>query len=88
MQKTYIEDLKSNTDFQVETYQLVNNHGYYINYKGHRFDLRHFLNVYGQETDFWNMWVLGITGLKSKDVDRDTTHEDLINLMEEIIKGV
>jgi hypothetical protein len=88
MQKKYIQVLKSNKDFQVDIYQLVNNHGYYINYKGHRFDLRHWLNVYGQETDFWNMWSNTTSTFKTKDVNENITHEDLINLMEEIIKGV
>ena len=88
MQKTYIQSLNSCKDFTIDIYQLVNNHGYYINYKGHRFDLRHWLNVYGERVDFWNMWSNTTDTTTTKRVDKDITHEDLINLMEEIIKGV
>ena len=88
MQKEYIEDLKSCEDFQVDSYQLVNNYGYHIDYKGHRFDLRHWLNVYGERFDYWDIWCNTNKQTMSKHVKRDITQKDLINLMEEILKGV
>ena len=38
----------------IEFYMLVNNDGFTFEYKGKRYDLRHWRNVYGVECDFWD----------------------------------
>ena len=40
---------------QAESYTLINNYGWAWNFNGYRYDLRHVLNVYGCEVDFWDL---------------------------------
>lgn len=39
----------------IEEYSLVSNYGYVVELNGKRYDLRHWLNVYGVDTDYWNI---------------------------------
>lgn len=39
----------------IKFYMLVNNDGYRFEYKGIKFDLRHWRNVYGVETNFYSI---------------------------------
>ena len=36
-------------------YTLINNYGYTFKYKGVKYDLRHVLNVYGADVDWWDL---------------------------------
>ena len=49
----------------IEFYMLVNNDGYTFELEGVRFDLRHWRNVYGVETDFWDVMYLSNPNEKS-----------------------
>lgn len=87
MLKNYIEDLKGCDEFQVKNYMLSSNYGYDITYKGHRFDLRHWLNLYGVDVDYWSIWGITTKGINTINVSKDTTKEQLISIMEDLIKG-
>ena len=39
----------------IKFYMLVNNDGFTFEIGGVKFDLRHWRNVYGVETDFWDV---------------------------------
>lgn len=40
---------------QAESYTLINNYGWAWESQGLRYDLRHVLNVYGCETNYWDL---------------------------------
>jgi hypothetical protein len=37
----------------VDSYSLVSNYGYMVEVDGKRYDIRHWLNVYGASCDIW-----------------------------------
>ena len=39
----------------VDSYMLVNNYGYTFTKGDVKFDLRHWLNVYGEDVDYWSL---------------------------------
>lgn len=39
----------------IESYNLVENCGYVFNKKNIKYDLRHWLNCYGEAVDFWEL---------------------------------
>ena len=47
------ELLKSIGCEDVKSYMLVNNYGYTFVKSGFKFDLRHWLNCYGADVDYW-----------------------------------
>lgn len=40
---------------EVKPYTLINNEGYTFTKDGIKYDLRHWLNIYGAEVDFWSV---------------------------------
>lgn len=40
----------------VEKYSLVNNYGYKFYKRGKKYDLQHWLNVYGSSVDYWEIY--------------------------------
>lgn len=80
MTEKYMEELLASSELTYEPYSLVNNHGYHITYKGTHYDLRHWLNVYGVNTNFWD---LSAQGKKRKNIKHGITLEELIKTMEE-----
>lgn len=42
----------------INDYSLINNYGFTFKKKGNRYDLRHWLNVYGASVDFWEIHAL------------------------------
>ena len=53
--KAFFEKLESLGLSDISGYTLVNNYGYTFNYKGQRYDARHWLNVYGADVDYWDI---------------------------------
>lgn len=47
--------LESKNVTNIKYYMLVNNDGYTFEYKGFKFDLRHWVNVYGVKTNFYSL---------------------------------
>lgn len=41
---------------EISSYMLVNNYGYTFKYKGVLYDLRHWLNCYGADVDYWSLY--------------------------------
>lgn len=50
--KKFLEEIGASN---IKFYMLVNNDGYTFEYKGVKFDLRHWVNVYGVETNFYSL---------------------------------
>ena len=40
---------------EVEHYTLINNDGYTFNKGGKKYDMRHWINMYGGDVDFWSI---------------------------------
>ena len=80
MTEKYMDELLASSELTYEPYSLVNNHGYNITHKGTRYDLRHWLNVYGVDTNFWD---LSAQGKKTKSIKHNITLKELIKTMEE-----
>ena len=49
------ESLKNVGAENIEAYTLINNHGVKFTKKGVKYDLRHWLNLYGTDVDFWKL---------------------------------
>lgn len=47
-----IEKMLKQRGVKVEPYSLVNNYGLAFEYEGVRYDVRHWLNVYGMDVDY------------------------------------
>lgn len=47
--------LESKNVTNIKYYSLINNSGYTFEYRGIRFDLRHWRNVYGAECNFYSL---------------------------------
>lgn len=43
----------------IEMYNLINNYGYHFEKNGKRYDLRHWLNCYGEEVDYYTLACVG-----------------------------
>ena len=39
----------------VQYYSLINNYGFRFTFENTKYDLRHWLNVYGASVDFWSL---------------------------------
>lgn len=51
--KALLESIEGVTN--IKHYLLVNNDGYAFEYRGFKFDLRHWRNCYGVETNFYSV---------------------------------
>ena len=49
------QDLRNAGCENVNSYMLVNNYGYTFTKGDVKFDLRHWLNVYGADVDYWSL---------------------------------
>lgn len=49
------EIIERNNAKIIDTYNLVNNYGYKILFNNNEYDLRHYLNIYGQEVNYWEV---------------------------------
>lgn len=72
--------LESKNVTNIKHYILVNNDGFTFEYKGFKFDLRHWVNVYGVETNFyslmnnatpenWQEWIKDFTNQINKEAN-------------------
>ena len=71
-----LNELKALNLNDLEQYSLINNYGFIFTINGLKYDLRHVLNVYGAETDFWTLTT------KDKEIGFDTFEEVLETLKE------
>lgn len=73
--------LESKNVSDLRYYMLINNDGFTFNYRGFRFDLRHWVNVYGVETNQfslmnnatpnnWEKWIEEFT----KEIDEEANN--------------
>jgi hypothetical protein len=53
------EKLKQADCELIEMYNLINNYGYHFEKNGKRYDLRHWLNCYGEEVDYYTLACVG-----------------------------
>lgn len=75
----FIDELNKLKELKLENleqYSLINNYGFKFTINGLKYDLRHVLNVYGAETDFWTL------ANKDKKIGFDTFEEVLEALKE------
>lgn len=49
------QDLRNAGFENVNSYMLVNNYGYTFTKGDVKFDLRHWLNVYGEDVNYWSL---------------------------------
>ena len=61
----------------IREYSLVNNYGYIVKIYDKEVDIRHWLNVYGQDTNFWD------SNLRTTDVKIQTTINKLTRMLNE-----
>lgn len=55
-QKKFYSKLESMGLSKISSYMLINNYGFTFEYKGQRYDLRHWLNCYGASVDSWELF--------------------------------
>ena len=51
-ENTLIEIGLENVDY----YSLINNYGFHFQHNNVKYDLRHWLNVYGASVDYWGLY--------------------------------
>jgi hypothetical protein len=78
MTEAYMDDLLKTSGLTYEPYSLINNHGYHITHNGTRYDLRHWLNLYGESV---NYWTIHAKDTRSKMIQEDITADALIEIM-------
>lgn len=65
----------------IGAYSLVSNYGYKIKFKNKEYDLRHWLNCYGAEVNYWE-----ISPISRASDDEQKILKDLENKMTEELK--
>jgi hypothetical protein len=88
--ETILKSLLTKLGVDFETYLLVNNHG--ITWKTDEFkiDIRHWLNVYGVSTDYWDMTVSKNHTEKYEhvaryDINKEMTQTELVELIKKYV---
>ena len=51
-------------------YSLINNYGYSFDYLDDHFDLRHWLNCYGENVDYWTIYTRELGNLTSEGIKK------------------
>lgn len=69
--ETILVSLLTKLGVEFEKYFLVNNHGINFISEKYKVDIRHWLNVYGVQTDYWSMEVF------DKETKKHLAHHNL-----------
>lgn len=86
--ESIIKEALGKLGVEFQEYNLVNNHGVTAETDQHSIDIRHWLNLYGVDVDYWDIRIVDKETREQKydkSIERSTTADQLAELIKNYI---